>query len=124
MTGNTRDRDLLESHSLDTFVFSQVLHQWNLTLPVGVYFVEFVSGDAAYAQGPQQVVVEGVTAMDGVTMPAGHFRVTAACVDVTDGDLTVDIGGLAGNTILNHLFVVPTSDCVPGSVIVRAILTP
>ena len=61
--------------------------------------------------------------MDDVTMPAGHFRVTSVCVDVADGDLTVEIGGLNGNTILNSLFVEPDS-CVPGTVIVRAILTP
>ena len=123
ITGNTRERDLLEEQRLDTFVFSQVVREWNLALPVGTYAIDFISGDAAYPQGPQQVVVEGNTAMDGVTMPAGEFWAISVCADVGYGKLTIEIGGQAGNTILNSMFVEPES-CAPGTVIVRGIFTP
>ena len=100
-----------------------MVREWNLTVPDRVYLVWVTSGDAAYAQGPQQTVVEGLTIVSGETTAAGSFLVTAACVSVADGDLTVEIGGLAGNTILNSVRV-EVGSCTPGTMLEQEIVTP
>ena len=82
-------------------------------MPNGVYVVWVTAGDAGYVQGPQQVVLENLTIVSGETTPPGSFLVTAACVGVTDGDLTIEAGGLTGNTILNSVRVEMDS-CTPG----------
>ena len=123
LTSNTRDRGILPDQMLDTFLFSQAAHTWERIVPDGVYVVRVVQGDAAFAQGPQQAVVEELTIVSGQTTAAGSFLVTEACVAVADGALTIGIGGLAGNTILNSVRV-ETGACTPGTILQQETVTP
>jgi hypothetical protein len=92
---------------LNSFVYSSAPATWTYNLPNGQYLISLASGDADYLQGPQQVVVNGVTAVNHFTESAGNLfdTVTDLPVSVTNGQLTVTIGGAGGNTMLDYLVI-------------------
>ena len=101
----SRDRNSQVPQALDTFVFSLLARTWELALPNGKYEVLVSVGDACCSQGPQRVIVEGATAINGKVTAAGEFVEKSAVVQVSDGRLTVQIGGAGGNTMLNQIVV-------------------
>src|SRR5262249_51413446 len=78
---------------------------WEVTLANGTYEVLVSVGDACCTQGPQRVIVEGTTVIDGTVTAAGEFVEKSAVVQVSDGRLTVQIGGPGGNTVWNQVVV-------------------
>jgi hypothetical protein len=114
LVGSTRDRDVNADQRLDTFVFSSTLATWNYSLPNGNYWISLASGDASYGQGPHRVVVEGVPAISDVSTAANQYiTITNLPVTVTDGQLTVQIGGSGGNSMLNYIEIVAKGTCTP-----------
>ncbi len=75
----------------------------------GAGSVTVAVGDALYPQGPQRVTAEGLSLVNGETTTAGGFLVRSACVSVGDGELTLGVGGLAGNTALDWVRVTSES---------------
>jgi len=74
-------------------------------VPYGTYHVRIGVGDAMFAQGPQRVVVEGTTVVNNESTAAGAFLEREATVKVSDGRLSVAIGGTAGFTALDYVSV-------------------
>jgi hypothetical protein len=101
-----RERVSAQPPELDTFVFTTGTGSWKMVLPNGTYDVRVVAGDATAAQGPHRIVVEGVTALNGVTTTAGQFAAATVHVTVLDGKLDVVLGGAGGTTVINLLEIV------------------
>jgi uncharacterized repeat protein (TIGR01451 family) len=104
-TLGTRDREVVPDQLKDTLVFSSAVQVWQIDLPDGTYEVTFSVGDASYTQGPQQVKVEGNTLLYALTTGPGEFVTRKANVTVSDGALTIEIGGGGGNTVLNFVTI-------------------
>ncbi len=102
---DSRDRNLITNQLLDTFVFSSTSRVWEIDVPNGTYEVTFSIGDALYTQGPQQVKIEGATVIGALTTAAGQFTTSKSTVTVSDGRLTIEIGGGGGNTTLNFVTI-------------------
>jgi hypothetical protein len=100
-----RERKLRLPQVLDTFVFTSATRTWELELPEGSYRVYFGLGDARYAQGPQNLVVEGETAVENEFTDAGTFLEASTIVFVSDGRLTLEVGGGGGKTCLAYVVV-------------------
>ena len=95
---------------LDSFIYSQSPATWTYDLANGQYLISLASGDPSSTQGPQQVVVNGVTAVNDVTTGANQFAtVSNLPVTVSNGQLNVTIGGGGGNTMLDYLTIQPGS---------------
>ncbi len=112
LTGNTRERAVQADQRLDTFVFvgPTTPVTWQYDLPSGDYVVALASGDPSWSQGPQRVVVEGqVVIQDQTSGPNSYLTVENLPVTITDGALTVTVGGSSGNTLLNYLHVIPVT---------------
>jgi hypothetical protein len=106
----TRDRNVLADQRLDTFAFTAPAEEWAASLPPGRYEVGLAVGDPLFPQGPQRVEVEDTLAFDGATTAASqNFFATLAGVRVTDGRLSVRVGGAGGVTALNHVTAVPST---------------
>ncbi len=101
----TRDRFRNELQIHDTFAYSVSPRTWEIDLPNGFYFVALSVGDSRYAQGPHRVSVEGRRLVDDASTTAAEFVEHAFAVEVIDGRLSVEIGGTAGWTTLNHVVV-------------------
>lgn len=70
---------------------------WEIALPNGRYWVTTTCGDVAYVTGPHQVVIEGQVAIDNKVTAINQFEVDwNRQIDLTDGALTVVVGGAAG----------------------------
>jgi hypothetical protein len=65
-------------------------------------------GDALYDEGPQTVVVEGETWLEGGMTVAGEFLTLTGRVLVLDGALTVTIGQSGGYTVINYVAATAT----------------
>ena len=89
----------------DTFAFSEVARVWEFGLSDGVYEIFLVVGDAVSASGPHLVSIEGVPVVAGTLTNGGEFLRTGSPVHVTDGRLTVGIGGSEGSTNLCQVVV-------------------
>jgi len=74
-------------------------------LPNGQYQVETTQADCMTGHTNQLIVVEGVTIVTGETVVTGMPLVRSGMVTVSDGLLTVTIGGTGGEVILNQLMV-------------------
>ena len=106
-----RDRNSVSDQRLDTFVFNKDA-TWQYDLPNGDYLVSLASGDASYAQGPHEVVVEGTTVINNIPTTVGEFlEVTNVPISVSDGQLTIDLSPTGyGLTMLNYVII-----ATPGS---------
>jgi hypothetical protein len=103
----SRERGQNVPQVLDTFVFSAGVATWELDLEPGTYEVLLALGDPLWSQGPQRVVVEGTLAVDAISTTAGEFHQATVVVPVSDGRLTLQVGGGGGNTVLNQVVVRP-----------------
>ncbi len=107
--GQTRDRNLNPDQRLDTLVATShdgagTLATWNYNLPNGAYLISLASGDPGYAQGPHRVEVEGIVVVNNIPTTANTYvTITDFPVVVSDGQLSVKLGGTAGNSMLNYL---------------------
>ena len=110
----TRDRGQDVPQVLDTFVLSQQPRVWNLELADGVYEIWLSVGDPSHPQSAQRVVVEGATVIEGESTGAREFLDRSALVVVSDGWLSVEIGGGGGITVLNQIVVAPAAPDVDG----------
>ncbi len=100
-----RERGATMPQVLDTFVFSSTARTWEMAVTNGTYRVWVSVGDASYAQGPQRVIVEGSVVVNNEVTAARQFLEREAVVTVTDGKLSVRIGGGGGLTALNYVVV-------------------
>ena len=101
-----RERGLNPDPRLDTFVFTWETATWSYDLPNGTYLISLESGDPGYEQGPQRIMVEGVLVVEDATTSAdSYMMIQNVPVEVTDGQLTVTIGGTTGVSLLNALTI-------------------
>ena len=108
---NTTDRNVIADQARDTYYYIQpgLTSTWRYDLANGDYLVTLVSGDSATTKGPHQVLIEGSPVISGQVTAANQFiTVDQHPVTIIDGTLTVTIGGLGGNTMLNYLEITPT----------------
>ena len=111
----SRDRDVLGDPVLDTLVFTNGSYRsWEAALPPDYYEVRLSVGDAAYAQGPMTVEVEGQSWLSGGAAGAGEFLTLSGRVFVLDGSLTVGIGEPGGITTLNYVSVASLPEDLDG----------
>jgi hypothetical protein len=103
----TRRRNRTVPRALDAFAYAFATRQWEVDVPLGFYQVWVAVGDARYAQGPHRVIVEGTPLVEDEPTGAREFIERSAFVLVTDGRLTVEIGGGGGNTCLNYVVLQP-----------------
>jgi hypothetical protein len=67
---------------------------WRMRLPNGGYLATVCVGDALDDQGPHRVVLQGAVVIDGVLTAAGSsHQMRQIPVSVTDGELTMEVGG-------------------------------
>ena len=100
-----RERALAFPQVLDTLAFTSGARTWELALPNGQYTVFVGAGDAAFAQGPQRIAVEGSVLIHDESTAAGVFLERQTTVSVTDGRLTLSLGGALGNTCINYVTI-------------------
>lgn len=100
----TRERFSSFPVELDTLAFSLAERNWTAEWPNGDYLVHLSIGDAALAQGPQRVLVQGSPAFaeDPVTV-RGEFRDATVPVSIRDGRLHLILGGTVANSTLNFV---------------------
>jgi hypothetical protein len=114
LRGHTRDRNVHPDQRMDTLVANShdgtgTQATWNYALPNGTYLISLASGDPGYAQGPHRVEVEGNVVVNNIPTTADTFvTITDVPVVVSDGQLTVKLGGTAGNSMLNYLIIKST----------------
>ena len=107
---DNRERQAQADQRLDTLVFigGNSVVTWRYDLSNGEYRVSLSSGDPSYAQGPHQVAVEGTTVVNQVTTQRNEFvTVTDHLVNITDGDLMIQLTGTTGHTMLNYVTLTP-----------------
>jgi hypothetical protein len=120
----TKNREIVSNRALDTLIVSrETVRTWNFDVENGDYQVTIASGDPAYPQGPQRVVVEGQVVLDGEISPASMFMQRTLCVNVEDGNISVEIGGLPTVTLLNFA-VISSCESAPGSSVDDYLLIP
>jgi hypothetical protein len=98
-----RDRSCETDPILGTLLFSTASRTWEVILENGTYDVTVTLQDCASGQTHQRIVIEGVTVVDDESLPAGSTIEITTPVQVLDGRLSVEIGGLGGNTVINRL---------------------
>ncbi len=104
---STRERGTPKPQTLDTFALTHSTRTWQLALPNGQYDVWVAVGDPSYSQGAQRLVVEGQTVVHDESTAAGQFIERRVTVSVTDGNLTLQVGGASGTTCLDYVVVAP-----------------
>ena len=107
---STRDRGVHPDQRLDTFVFTQpnAIATWRFDLPNGDYRISLASGDATWNQGPHVIVVEGSTVINQVTTQPNEFlTLTDHLATVTDGSLSIAVGGSTFHSMLNYVIITP-----------------
>jgi len=84
---------------LDTYAYvtNPASATWQMAVPNGSYRLTFVVGDPSFS-GVHRVEVEGVRVVNDVVTTASFYTVTGWPVDVADGFLTIQLGGITGNT--------------------------
>jgi chitodextrinase len=105
---NTRVRQQHADLRLDSFVYTTgaAPATWNYVLPNGSYLVSLAAGDSSYAQGPHRIDIEGARAVNDVsTQPNVFVTVTDFPATVSDGTLTLKLGGTSGNTMINYVII-------------------
>jgi phage baseplate assembly protein gpV len=115
ITGNARERNLVDDYVADTLIHMQYPEEienetanktaaaWEYDLPNGFYEVTVSVGDAAFTDSIHVVNIEGIETISGFVPSSDQLFTTATnTVEVTDGKLTIDaIGG--ENTKLNFI---------------------
>jgi hypothetical protein len=107
----TVDRELNADQRLDTLAWTIPSKGWEAVLRPGVYDLTLAIGDEAVAQGPQAVGVEQQVAIDSLSTAAGeHLFAELDAVTVSDGRLTLEVGGAGGATVLNYVTATEPGD--------------
>lgn len=100
------DRNANPNQLVDTNVGVKAGAKWELAVANGTYTVKVGIGDAA-ASSRNNVWIEGVNLYNYVSLSANKFSTKSITVTVTDGKLSLGIGGAAtGTTRINFLEVV------------------
>ena len=68
------------------------VEKWKIALPNGRYHVTVCAGDKGAGQGPHHVSIEGFQLIDAV-MTQKDFVEQSVLLSVTDGELTMSVGG-------------------------------
>ena len=87
---------------------------WELAIENGIYEVGLSAGDAAWAQGPHRVVLEGLTVLEDEATAAGAFLEPTVLVEITDQRLTLEIGGGGSITALNQIVIASAGEDADG----------
>ena len=107
----SRSRGVQSDKRLDSFVFVDAgqTGTWRYTIANGKYLLTLAAGDAVWSQGPHLIKVEGVIVISGPTNPNMFITKTDVPVTVSDGELTLTVGGPApiGNTMINYIIIKP-----------------
>ncbi len=105
ISANQRRRNAVAEAYRDTFLFTRTEDTWECAVENGRYAITVCVGDSGHEQPGQSVRVERKLVIDDQFTSAGRFQEATTEVDVTDGRLTVTIGGAAkkANTCLNWL---------------------
>ncbi len=114
VAAESRERGRAVPQVLDTFVLATDPRTWELEIPNGFYEVWAGVGDPAYPQGPHRLLIEGVVAVSAITTRAGESLERRVGIRVTDGRLTVHVGGAGGATALEYLVVASARPDVDG----------
>ena len=70
--------------------------------------IALASGDATWNQGPHVIVVEGSTVINQVTTQPNEFlTLTDHLATVTDGSLSIAVGGSTFHSMLNYVIITP-----------------
>jgi len=93
IASNHRRRSVYPEAERDTFLFTRTEDTWEVEVRSGTWEVVVCVGDSGHDQPGQWVKVEGETVIAGEGTLAGMFLERMARVEVTDGRLTVTIGG-------------------------------
>ncbi len=110
--GGLRERRKESDQRLDTFVFVSRYNTatWRYDLPNGDYKVSLTSGDPDWAH-TQRVIVEGQVVFDNYTSAKNSYlTITDLPVTITDGTLTITLGGNRGASLLNYIKVRPADE--------------
>ena len=122
ITGNGRDRDIVENELFDSFIHLQYPEQyqnslsdttdktpvaWEYDLADGTYRVIVGAGDPSYFDSRHKINIEGVEVVSNfVSSDRQLFAYETAIVEVSDGKLTIDGEG-GENTKLGFLRIDP-----------------
>ncbi|QOV89969.1 Kelch repeat-containing protein [Humisphaera borealis] len=114
-TDSAIDRDVAADQLVDTYVAVKAGARWELAVPNGQYTVKVSVGDAAAATR-QNLWVENVWHYNYVNLAANQFAAVPVNVTVTDGRLSLAIGGAAtGATRINYIEVTSATTSPPVS---------
>ena len=105
---NSRERELQGDQRLDTLVFTLPNEDalWQLDVPNSSYEVTLSVGDAEFAAGPHRVILEGATVVnDQSTGINAYITVTDYPVTISDGHLTLELGGANGYSEINYIII-------------------
>lgn len=73
--------------------WSDIKETWRMPIPNGRYLITVTCGDSTWPQGPHHVSVKGRQVLDGVITQKGFVEKKDVPVEVTDGELTMVVGG-------------------------------
>ena len=103
-----RDRNQITDQLLDTLIYPSPLTTatWNYDVPNGTYYCFTAHGDALYPAGPHRVLIEGTNVTSDQSTAAGEFiEINNHETVVSDGDITIQVGGLDSYTEINYFIV-------------------
>lgn len=72
---------------------------WRFQLANGRYQVTLTVGDSEYEQGPHHITVEDRLIVNSVLTAKGEFVTCETAIEITDGELTVVVGGYDGPSL-------------------------
>lgn len=108
---NCRERNMNDNQLYDTIIYEPGTSAttWDFTLASATpatYYVYLGVGDAQYECFSNRVILEGTTAVDGVYTAANEFyEISNYAVPVSDGVLTMQIGGGSNDTHINYIII-------------------
>ncbi len=104
-----RERSTSVDQRLNTFLYVSWQQEatWEYAVPNGQYLLTLLSGDPDRRRGPQRILVEGIPLFTNITTGPGEFiYLTKVPIRVTDGQLSIQIGGTSGQTLLNFVEII------------------
>ena len=122
VSGKARDKNVNSDQLLDTYIYADnSVRTWECAAPNGQYQVSLAVGEPEYVRGNHKVILEGEQVVYGSTQPNEFITIENHIVNVTDGRLTVQIGGGEpvggqdpwGLTNLNYIVIKSTTDTTP-----------
>ena len=96
----TLNRGTLEP-ARDSLAVATTTRAWEVELRPGAYSLSGESGDYASARGPMNLTAAGIPILKDASTAPGEFLPLSADVAAPDGALKLEVGGGAGETVLN-----------------------